>query len=141
MKKLVLILFCTFSLVVAAQMSPQSSKITAKYFSDPQIEINTPAFLKKKGFTTYDELMTFIKLLQSKHADVMSISYLGTSQKGKQVPCIHLLKTNGNANKIKVWFQGCLHGDEPASTEGLLFLLDRLLNDSSYSYLLDRLDI
>ncbi len=141
MKKFLFTTFCAFSIVVAAQMSPQSNKITAKFFPDPDIEINTPAFLKKKGFTTYDELMAFIKVLQSKHSAIMTLNYLGTSQKGKQVPCIHLLKANGNENKIKVWLQGCLHGDEPASTEGLLFLLDRLLNDSSYAYLLDRLDI
>lgn len=124
-----------------AQMSPQPKKMTEKYFSDPAIEITTPTFLKKKGFTTYDELITFINAQQSNHTNSVTISYIGESQNGKQIPMIRLEKNNGVEHKVKVWLQGCLHGDEPASTEGMLFLLDKILNDSEYSYLLDRLEI
>ncbi len=141
MKKLVLVVFCMFSLMASAQMSPQSNKITTKYFTDPDIVMNTPAFLKKKGFTTHEEMMAFINDLKAKHQELVTIDILGTSQKGLPVPRVHLIKANGTENKIKVWLQACLHGDEPASTEGLLFLLDKLLNDVNYSYLLDRLDI
>ena len=37
--------------ILFAQLNPQSKKITEKFFADPNIEINTPAFDKKKGFT------------------------------------------------------------------------------------------
>jgi hypothetical protein len=122
-------------------MNPQPNKMTEKFFSEPAIEINTPTFLKKKGFASYDELIAFINNQQSKHSDIVTLSYIGTSQKGRQIPMIHLEKKNSNEKKIKVWLQACLHGDEPVSTEGVLFLLDKLLNDAEYSYLLDKLEI
>ncbi len=141
MKEFLIITLCFVTVCCKAQMSPQPNKMTEKFFPEPAIEITTPTFLKKKGFTTYDELIAFINSKQSKHIDIMTLSYIGTSQKGKQIPMIRLQKKNGNENKIKVWLQACLHGDEPASTEGMLFLLDKLLNDTEYSYLLDRLEI
>jgi hypothetical protein len=137
-----LIILLSFVVVCCkAQMSPQTTKMTEKYFPEPEIEMTTPTFLKKKGFTTYDEMITFINSQQSRHSNIVTLSYIGISQKGKQIPMLLLDKKNGNKNKVKVWLQACLHGDEPASTEGMLFLLDKLLNDSAYSYLLDRLEI
>ena len=56
------ILFLIFlPVILLAQLNPQSKKITDKFFPDPNIEINTPAFDKKKGFTKYDEMMVFLK--------------------------------------------------------------------------------
>jgi hypothetical protein len=143
MIKRISILFMLLSTGVCctAQMTPQTKKMTETFFPDPDIEMTTPAFLKKKGFTSYDELIGYINALQTKYSNILTISYIGTSQKGKQIPMIHIEKKNGNENKIKVWLQACLHGDEPASTEGMLFLLDKLMNDAAYSYLLDRLVI
>lgn len=134
-------MLCFVTVCCKAQMNPQTNKMTETYFSDPAIEINTPTFLKKKGFTNYDELISFINDKQSKHSDIMTLSYIGKSQRGKQIPMIRLLKQNNNPKKIKVWLQACLHGDEPVSTEGILFLLDKLLNDPEYGYLLDKLEI
>ena len=34
-----------------------------------------------------------------------------------------------------------MHGNEPASTEGVLFLLTQLLSNSEYHHLLDRLEL
>ena len=44
-------------------------------------------------------------------------------------------------NKVKVFFQAGLHGNEPASTEGILYLIDELLNNKKYDYLLDRITL
>ena len=141
MKKILFLILFFVTVCSKAQVSPQTNKMTDKFFSNPDIEMTTPTFLKKKGFTTYEELIAFISSQQSKHSNIVTISYIGTSQKDKQIPMVLLEKKNGNDNKIKVWLQACLHGDEPASTEGMLFLLDKLLNDSEYSYLLDKLVI
>jgi len=141
MKNGLIIILCFIIVCAKAQMNPQTNKMTEKYFPDPAIEMTTPTFLKKKGFTTYDEMIAFINTQQSKHAGIVTVSYIGASQIGRHIPMIHLEKKNANDQKIKVWMQGCLHGDEPVSTEGLLFLLDKLLNDSAYIYLLDRLEI
>ena len=60
MKRTLSIFLLIFSFVVNAQFSPQGKKLTEKFFPDFDLEINTPAFAKKKGFTSYDELMAFI---------------------------------------------------------------------------------
>ncbi|WP_367889131.1 M14 family zinc carboxypeptidase [Polaribacter filamentus] len=36
--------------------------------------------------------------------------------------------------KSRVWMQGGLHGDESASTEGMLYLIHQLLNDENIKY-------
>ena len=41
---------------------------------------------------------------------------------------------------MRVWIQGGLHGNEPASTEGVLFLIDQLLNNPEHAALLDAFD-
>ncbi len=134
-----LVLFA--SLMVVAQPNPQSKKITEKFFPEYEaLENITPALQKKRGYTDYEELMTFINNLVEKHADKIALSFIGESQKGKKIPKV-VLSNPGNNEKIKVWMQGGLHGNEPASTESMLYLMDKLLNDSAYTYLLDRIEL
>lgn len=140
MRKTGLILIAFISLGFIQDFNPQSKEITAKFFPEMDIAINTPAFKKSKGFTNYEELIGFLNNLQQQHPAIMSIRYIGESQKGKAVPLV-ILNQNSQEKKLKVWFQGGLHGDEMASTEGMLHLLDKLLNDPTYSYLLNRLEV
>lgn len=140
MKPTVFLAFVIFCLGFSTSINPQSKKITKTFFPDFEVEINTPAFKKDKGFTTYDELITFLSNAKEKHANTVSIFYIGESQKGKQIPMV-VLNKNGEEKRLKVWIQGGLHGDEPASTEGVLFLIDQLLNNQEYTYLLDKLEI
>ncbi len=141
MKKLGILTLTVLLLGFTSQLNPEPKKITKKFFPELDIEINTPAFQKKKGFTNYDELTQFLTELQVKHSNVMTISYIGSSQKGKAIPLVTLKKNSGDTSRVRVWLQGGLHGDEMASTEGVLYILERLLNDSSHSHLLDRLEI
>ena len=99
-------------LIAFSQLSPQSKKITKKFFPDPKIEINTPAFNKKKGFTKYDEMMSFLYDKISKHSNEVRIEFVGESQKGKKIPILFFDKNN--KEKVKVFFQAGLHGNEPA---------------------------
>ncbi len=140
MYKISFILILVLCLNFTHEFNPQSKKITETFFPEFKIEINTPAFKKQKGFTNYNELIVFIKDLQSKFPEIVSINYIGESQKGKFIPLILLNKKNSD-KKLKVFLQGGLHGDEMASTEGVLYLMDKLLNDTTYSYLLNKLEI
>lgn len=137
-----LLFICLFlcSLSCKAQLNPQSKKVTEKFFPDPDIEINTPAFQKKKGYTTYEEMIAFLEARQQQFPELTKLSYVGQSQQGKEIPLIVLDKKNSN-EKLKVWIQAGLHGDEMGSTEGALFLLDELLNNKQYQYLLEYLTI
>ena len=100
----------------------------------------TPAFNKKKGFTKYDEMMFFLNEKISQHAEEISLEFVGESQKGKKIPILFFDRAN-NAEKVKVFFQAGLHGNEPASTEGILFLIDQLLSNPNYNKLLDRISL
>ncbi len=126
-------------LTTFGQFNPQNDEITKRFFPDPVLEINTPAF-GKKGFTNYDDMMNYLNKLVTSHPAEMALSFIGESQKNKKIPMLVLNRDNGQ-EKIKVWFQGGLHGDEPAGTETMLFLLDKILNDPSYSYLLDKITL
>lgn len=124
-----------------AQFSPQSKKITEKFFADSkEIQNTTPALQKKRGFTNYKELMTFLNAVQEKHSDKMEILIIGKTQKGREIPMVKI-KTNSSSDKIKVWLQGGVHGNEPASSETMLYLIDLLLNDESQKQLLENLDL
>lgn len=103
--------------------------------------MDTPWFRKRSGFTTYTEMMTYLTGQVSNHPEIASLSYIGETQKGKKIPAVRIVKNNGVKDKVKVLFLGRVHGDEPGSTEGCLYLLEQLLNDASLSYLSERLDI
>ncbi len=123
-----------------AQFNPQPDAITRKYFPDPELNIQTPAFAKADEFTNYQEMMAWIEPLVQQHSKLVKLSYIGQSQKGKQIPMLVLTQPNGRP-KIRVWMQGGLHGDEPAGTETMLYLLQQLLTDPKLTYLLDELEI
>jgi hypothetical protein len=136
-----LILFLLLPLVSCAQLNPQSKKVTEKFFPDHTIQIDTPAFAKKKGFTTHSEMMAFLSGLVSAHPNMAKMSVIGQSQEGKDIPMVVLTNPESKEKKVKVFMQGGLHGDEPASTEAMLFLLDQLLNNDSCTSLLNTIEL
>jgi len=136
---LVISIFVFFAL--QAQPSPQSKKITKKFFPDSESLLPvTPALKKKRGYTNYKELISFINDLKESHPSVVSIKYIGESQKGYKIPVIQI-KTISDSEKIKIWMQAGLHGNEPAGTEGLLYYMHSILNNNSYADLLEGVDL
>ena len=137
---LIFLPFLAFSQILP--LNPQPKKIADKFFSDFDVDIKTPAFNSdnyEKGFTNYEEMMTFLNDLQNSNKSLMSIRFIGESQKGKKIPLVTINNSKINSNKkIKFWMQGGLHGDEPASTEGVLLIIQKLLIDSKYKKYLDR---
>lgn len=114
-------------LSVQAQFNPQPKEITEKFFPEMEMDIPTPAFQKEKGFTKYTEMMSFLNSLVSQYPDLISYRFIGESQKGKQIPMVSITKGE-KGDKLKFWMQGGLHGNEPASTEGILYFIYQLLN-------------
>ncbi len=121
-------------------LNPQPQKVTDKHFPEIEVEIPTPAFSKKKGFTKYDEMMDYLNPLINKNAEQATMTFMGESQKGLKVPIINLFKDK-NKDKIRVWIQAGIHGDEPASTEGILYLINQLLSNPEYAHFSDYLEI
>ena len=143
LKKLISFILIFNFLVVSAQLNQEPKKITKKFFSDlNNLENITPALKKKKGFTNYKELLTYIDEKVQKYPEIVSSNFIGESQKGKKIPIIYIKnKNNNDEKKLKVWMQGGLHGNEPASTESLLYLIHLILEDADYKYLLDKIEL
>ena len=143
LKKVILYILILNFLAASAQLNQEPKKITGKFFSKHNdIENITPALKKKKGFTNYKELLAFIQEIVKKHPEIVSSNFIGESQKGKKIPIVYI-KNNRNKDdkKLRVWMQGGLHGNEPASTESLLFIMHLILEDPKYIYLLDKIEL
>ena len=141
MQKIILYTILLFCSLAIGQISPQSKEITKNFF--PEIDTlsnTTPALKKEKGFTNYEELIAFLENLVTQYPSKIRLTYIGESQKGLKIPMV-VLKSEAANNTIKVWMQGGLHGDEPASTEGLLYLMNALLKEKKYNYLFDKLEL
>ena len=68
-----------------SQLNQQSKKITKTFFEDfSELENNTPALKKKKGFTNQKELSLFIDELKKNFPNLVELDYIGQTQKGKK---------------------------------------------------------
>ncbi len=117
----------------------QPGKLTDKFFPDPDVEFETPAFNSRFGFTNYNELISFLEEMTAQ-SPFAKIDFIGETQRGKNIPIV-LISKSDNQPKVRVWLQGGIHGNEPASSEGLLAVLQELLTNTEYTYLFDRLEI
>ncbi|NDV79575.1 M14 family zinc carboxypeptidase [Dysgonomonas sp. 511] len=125
----------TLLCIVSIAMAQQPKKMAEKFFPDPLYV--TPSF-HKKGYVKYDELIKYIeKTIAGK--DYISLQYIGNTQKGKQIPAVVFGKSNNP--KSKVMLTGRVHGDEPGSTEALLLVIDKLVNDPTFASLVENLEI
>ena len=143
LKKLISFILIFNFLAVSAQLNQEPKKITNKFFSDHNdIENITPALKKRKGFTNYNELLTYIEEKVQKYPETVSSNFIGESQKGKKIPIVYIKKNKSKDDKkLRVLMQGGLQGNEPASTESLLFMMHLILEDPNYSYLLDKIEL
>ena len=134
LKKLIYYILIFNFLVVSAQLNQEPKKITNKFFSDHNdIENITPALKKKKGFTNYNELLNYIEEKVQNYPQLVSSNFIGESQKGKKIPIVYIKKNKNNYDKkVRVWMQGGLHGNEPASTVNMLYSLNRIFDNSSW---------
>ncbi|MFN2423597.1 MAG: M14 family metallopeptidase [Cryomorphaceae bacterium] len=141
MKRLLTILLSAAPLFLFAQPIPQSKKVAEKFFPDFDIDMPTPAFDHRKGFTDHEEMMRFVNQQEKAHPGFITHEFIGESQKGKPVPMLTLTNPETGGDKIRVWMQGGLHGDEPASTEAMLYLIHQLLETDSLRPLLDHVEL
>ena len=124
-----IIIFFLVNVFSWGQPNMQPKKVTEKFFPEfDDLEEVTPGIIKTRGYTNYSELISFLEYYLKKFPNNFSIEYIGTSQKGYQIPMVRLY--GNSAPKIKVWFQAGLHGNESASTEGMLYLIHQILEKS-----------
>lgn len=126
--------------LVSGAWAQQTGKVTRTFFPDPDVEMDTPAFHKKHGYTTYSELMDYLHGLITAHPGLMKLEIVGRTQKGREIPMIHVSRPGQCNDKLRVMYTGLVHGNEPAAAEGLLHFLRQLAENDSVNRLLDRLD-
>ena len=118
----------------------QSSVITERYFSDPDVIFVTPSLsIDEERLASYDEVMEWISHNISGKPGA-EVRIIGQSERGIDIPVIYLRRP-GQAPKLRIWMQGVLHGNEPSGVEGLLHLALQLLDDEETSGLLDHLSV
>ncbi|HYX09491.1 MAG TPA: M14 family zinc carboxypeptidase, partial [Bacteroidales bacterium] len=122
------------------QYSLQPEAVTQKYFPNPDIQINTPAFQKKQGFTNYAEMTDFLKKIIATHKDVVKMAFIGKTVSGKPIPILYIGKGD-TTKKVRIWLQGGLHGNEPAGTEGLLYFIQQLLQNKNADSVFNRISL
>ena len=127
-----------FGLLLTLGCSPQLTQTTEKFFPEyTALPKATPALQKEKGYTNYVEMMAFLDTLRLKFPQKIHISFLGNSKNGLAIP-IAVIGNSQNSDRVHIWMQGGLHGDEPAGTESILLFMHELLQNDSLNYLFDK---
>ncbi|SCV27587.1 related to Carboxypeptidase 2 [Fusarium fujikuroi] len=134
----------------------------AANFPDVDQKLYSPAFINPEnvapGFAngtsapnSQQTLEQFLWTLASRNEWMTYHNPVFTSEEGRSIPYVvlsaskSLLQTSpvGNTtNKVRVWLQGGVHGNEPAGEEGLLALLGKMDAEPEWALgLLEKLDI
>ncbi|KAK0662780.1 Carboxypeptidase 2 [Lasiodiplodia hormozganensis] len=90
------------------------------------------------GPTSEGTLDTFLHSLAAKHDWVSYHNTALHSEEGRSIPYVYLSSsqtpsTNTTSNKVRIWLQGGVHGNEPAGDQSLLALLGSLSNNATFA--------
>lgn len=140
MKRQILFLTLAGALVATLSFAQQPKKVTEKFFPDPNVEMNIPIFAKKSGYTTYKEMMEFLTAQVAAHPSLLKMEIVGQTQKRRDIPLITVSLEGGANKKMRIFYIARVHGDEPAGTEGMLYLIRQLAEDESLRPLLEKAD-
>jgi len=125
-------------LAVSGASSGPDGSFGAVFFPDPSVELTTPAFQKDKGFSTQEEVVKWFNRLpaQLPNAQVESIN-LGTSPRGRSILAFRVNGSDPVANPVRIWVQGALHGDEQATPDGVMQLVEMVLRNPELANLVE----
>jgi hypothetical protein len=132
-----LLLFSGFS-----SLAQDNSAMYEKFFPNPKYDLPFPITEGSSSYYTgYNTSIEFIDNLAAKHPDLITVSSIGASQRGFKIPLVTLSKKNSvpENQKLRVVFLASIHGNEPISTEGMLYLMNELSTNTKYSAVLDNI--
>jgi hypothetical protein len=123
----------TLALVaVSGSSSGPDGSFGSVFFPDPQVALTTPAFLKDKGFSTEEEVrLWFSNLAARLPKGQVEQMELGTTPKGRIVRGYRIQGDHPVEHPVRIWLQGALHGDEQATPDGVMLLVEEVLGDPS----------
>lgn len=114
-------------------MVPQSDSLTQRFYPDPDVRIETPAFDGREGFSSLADVRSFLEKYEPGPGLPYRIEELGNSQKGQSIPIAYLGSESPDA--LRIWVMGGLHGDEPGGWEGILHFMNRLKEPAHRAWL------
>ena len=137
MKKSIVTLFL-FLIVLNA--FAQEKDIYTTHFKDPDKILPVPIITGNNYYSSYNSVNDFLKNLALKYPNLITITYIGDSQRGFRTPIVTLNKKSATAdsNKVRVTFLASVHGDEPISTDAMLNTIYEIVQNPSYSSYLDK---
>ncbi|KAK0384082.1 hypothetical protein NLU13_8171 [Sarocladium strictum] len=141
----------------------KDSDIIESVFQDVDVELLSPAFLtpeiRQDGFgdgtqgpTSHDDMDAYLEEVTGRNS-YMNYHRAGfTSEEGHTFPYVLLStgkdglqrRVSGNdmSNKVRVWIQAAVHGNEPAGDEATQALLGKFDDDPEWAAsILDKVDI
>jgi len=133
----------------------RDSEVVEGAFKDVDIDLLSPAFQDEdviqpgfangtQGPSSQDDMESFLKKLARGNKYMTYHTADFTSEEGRSFPYVHL-KAHGKKkghNKVRVWIQGAVHGNEPAADEATQALLGKFdANPKWASKILDKLEI
>ncbi|KAF7555073.1 hypothetical protein G7Z17_g2427 [Cylindrodendrum hubeiense] len=141
----------------------QDGSEVAALFPEPDIDLLSPAFLSPEtiptGFannsappTTTANIVSFLKSLAKRNSWINYQEPDFRSEEGRLLPYVYLSKDRNDysedlsglkrSQKLRIWLQGGVHGDEPAGSQALLALVGKFnANKTWASSVLDKADI
>ncbi|RGP81076.1 hypothetical protein FLONG3_865 [Fusarium longipes] len=133
----------------------KDSELVAANFPDVNITLRSPAFLNPEkvparfangteGPTDLIELDYFIRNLAKKHDWMTYESAAFQSEEGRAIPYLFLSLpgTNSTSNKLRVYLQAAIHGNEPAADESVLAFLGKMDAEPEWAAsILEKMDI
>ncbi|KAM0186791.1 hypothetical protein ACHAPA_012261 [Fusarium lateritium] len=133
----------------------KDSRLVAANFPDVNITLRSPAFLNPEkvparfvngteGPTDDIELDYFIRNLAQKHDWMTYESAAFQSEEGRAIPYVFLSlpSTNSSSNKLRIYMQAAIHGNEPAADESVLAFLGKMDAEPTWAKsILEKMDI
>ena len=116
--------------------------VTTRFYSVSGKKYRTPTLCKPvtEGLASLTEITRYLGALVEQHPNRVTLSTLGISAEGREIPVLYF-GTGRDKNKIRVWIQAGLHGNEPAGPEAVCILADYLLNDAEGQKLLTHVEL
>ena len=101
-------------------LSQDPKYIRDRWFPNPDTSFATPSLASKRGFMGADALVNFLDAEASSAAGWRRET-IGHTQKGRPICAVEI-----GTGPTKVMFIGGIHGNEPAGTEGLCAVIQKL---------------
>ncbi|KAF4972238.1 hypothetical protein FSARC_1135 [Fusarium sarcochroum] len=115
----------------------KDSRLVAANFPNVNVTLRSPAFLSPdklptrfsngtEGPTDYIEFDYFIRNLAQRHDWMTYESAAFQSEEGRYIPYIFLSLPDSGGDKLRVYLQAAIHGNEPAADESVLAFLGKM---------------